>query len=114
MTISCNAGKAKMYLVGDMNGVGTVWYYKYGIANVLSLGLVTYKFRVRLDIDINNALYVHRTDGTFRRFEGTDTNLYYNDLAEASGTMLTLSTVSNNKEKYSNLDCKRAERAAKL
>lgn len=33
---------------------------------------------------------------------------------EASGTMLTLAAVADNKTKYSNLDCKRAEYAAKL
>ena len=79
MVIACNAGTARTCLVGDMKGVGVVWYYKYGIANVLSLGLLSDKFRITMDTEIDNALYVHKSR-TFQRFERSSSNLYYTNM----------------------------------
>ena len=116
MTVHCNAGKAHTDQIGELPGFGTVWYYKQGIANVLSLGLITNKFRVTMDTDLDNAICVHRDDGSIRRFHRGDNNLYYYDTRKAKSeeTLLVVTTVKGNKAKYSGIDRKRAERAYKL
>jgi len=55
-------------MIGDFAGFGTVWYYSDGIASVLSLGLVSNTMRITMDTAIGNALFVHRNDGTLRKF----------------------------------------------
>jgi len=66
--VRCNSGVVKVNMIGDFAGFGTVWYYSDGIANVLSLGLVSDTMRITMDTAIDNVLFVHRNDGTLRRF----------------------------------------------
>ena len=46
LTIHCNAGTVNTNIMGDLPGYGPVWYYKDGIANILSLYLVGERFNV--------------------------------------------------------------------
>ena len=116
LTVHCNAGAARTDQIGDLKGFGTVWFYEDGIANVISLGLLTNKFRVTMDSDIDNALHVHKSNGDVRRFHRGDNNLYYYDVraAHAEETLLAIVTVKGQQGQFSGIDRKRAERAMKL
>ena len=114
MRINCNAGSTVTDLIGDLVGFGEVWFIPNGIANVISLGKVSDFCRVTMDTDIDNAMYIHRRDGGVRRFGRSSDNLYYCDLRDQSGSILTIATVKGNREKYSALDVRRADRVMKF
>ena len=42
----CNSGVMTTNMVRDLEGYGTVWFHRQGIANILSLYNVTEKFHV--------------------------------------------------------------------
>ena len=68
MRIHCNSGVTKTDQVGDLEGYGQVWYNPQGIANIISLGEASKRHRITMDTNTDNAIYLHRTDGTMRRF----------------------------------------------
>ena len=98
-------------MIGQFLDFGTVWYYSDGIANVLSLGLVSSTMRVTMDTAIDNALYVHKDDGTLRRFGKSKHGLYYSRVNSQDGCMLTIITVKEKESQYSDLDVRRAKKA---
>ena len=55
--------------IGDLPGYGTVWLYKYGIANILSLNNVKKKYCVTYDSTAYDCFEVHKADGTKRVFK---------------------------------------------
>ena len=114
ITVNTSAGSLTTCMQGDLHGFGTVWYEPKGIANVLSLGLITLQLRTTMDTSIDNAINVHKQDGTIRRFGLSNTGLYYTDVRDQSGSLLTITTVKNQKAKYSALDVRRATAARKL
>ena len=114
ITVNTSGGPVTTCLQGDLPGIGPVWYQPDGIANVLSLALVSMHLRVTMDTAVDNSLIVHKTDGTIRRFGLSDTGLYRSDLADTTGSLLTITTVNNHKMKYSALDVRRADAARKL
>ena len=114
MHIYCNAGKASTNWVGDLYGVGTVWFHKNVIANILSLSLVKEMHRVTFDSAADNVFKMHGISGdTYRGFGESPRGLYYSCMKE-SATVLTINTVEENKTKYSNLDQRRADKARKF
>ena len=113
VVITCNAGNVELNTVGNLPGVGMVWYAEHGIANILSLALISDQFRVTLDTGIDQAFYVHKPDGTTRRFERVDCDLYACD-TKAKQEHLFITTVEGQKESYSELDCRRAKAARTL
>eukprot|EP00536_Pseudo-nitzschia_multiseries_P006631 jgi/Psemu1/15767/gm1.15767_g len=76
MNIHCNSGVSKTNLIADLPGFDVVWFYTDGLANVLSLALVSDQYQVTMDTSIDNAIYVHKDGGT-RRFQRSKCNLYY-------------------------------------
>eukprot|EP00536_Pseudo-nitzschia_multiseries_P008127 jgi/Psemu1/19634/gm1.19634_g len=110
MSIHCNSGVSKTSLIADLLGFGVVWFYENGLANVLSLALVSDQYQVTVDTSIDNALYVHKDGGT-RRFQRSACNLYYCDMQEHNGTVLALNTVEGKANSYFVLDCSRAKKA---
>lgn len=113
VTIYCNAGSVIVDTVGDLNGFGMVWFHKDGIANCLSLALVSDRFRITLDTAVAQGFFVHRNDGSTRRFDRADCNLYVCDLRNTQASLL-VTTVKGQKEFYSDLDVRRAKAARKL
>ena len=113
MDIHCNAGVTSTNLVGDLPGYGTVWYYPQGIANILSLSHVKKQgYHVTYDSEDGNAFFVHKPDGSVRVFNESERGLYFMDTS-AAGTML-VSTVADNRSRYTNCDYFRAVLAFKL
>ncbi|VEU38525.1 unnamed protein product [Pseudo-nitzschia multistriata] len=118
MYIYCNAGVATTNMVGEFPGVGTVWYHKAGIANILSLSQIKKQHRVTYDSSIDNVFRVHSKDGKVcREFKQSKKGLYYTVMMGETATLFTnqgITTVRANKAKYSALDQKRAQRAWKM
>ena len=112
--VRCNSGVVKIDMIGQFLDFGTVWYYSDGIANVLSLALVSSTMRVTMDTAIDNALYVHKNDGTLRRFGKSKHGLYYSRVNSQDGCMLTVITVKEKESQYSDLDVRRAKKAREL
>ena len=55
-------------MVGDFPNLGTAWYNKHSIANILSLSDVRKVCRVTMDTREDTAMCVHRLDGSLMRF----------------------------------------------
>ena len=114
ITVNSTGGTSTTCYEGTLPGFGTVWYYPDGMANVLSLGLISKSLRVTMDTNIDNALMVHKQDGTTRRFSLSSTGLYRSDLNDQSGSVFTITTVKDEQMKHSALDVRRAKAARKL
>jgi hypothetical protein len=110
MTIHCNAGSVVINTIATLAGIGLVWFHPKGIANCLSLALVSDKYRVTLDTDASQAFILHKADGVTRRFERMTNNLYACDVTER----ILVTTVKGQKESYSQLDARRAKAARKM
>ena len=110
--VNCNAGSITVDTIADMNEYGTVWFHPDGIANCLSLALVSDKYRVTLDTGTDQAFYVHTDDGP-QRFSRVSENLYVHDTEKKEVTVL-VTTVDGKKMNYSNLDVRRATAARRL
>ena len=98
LNIFCNAGSASTNMVGDLKGYGTVWFYTSGLANILSLHRVAERFHVTYDSQESNCFIVWKHDGSARRLFPSPRGLYYCNLCDINGTILTtIDTVDNNK-----------------
>eukprot|EP00536_Pseudo-nitzschia_multiseries_P018184 jgi/Psemu1/54460/gm1.54460_g len=75
-----------------------------GRKNILSLGLVSDSYRITLDTTITQSFFVHEPDGTTRRFDRAASGLYYCDLKETDGTILTITSIEGQNKLYSDLD----------
>ena len=103
--------------VGDLKGVGAVWYNPDGIANILSLSRMEEQYLITYSKE--GGFVIHKGNGTIRIFIKSDRGLFYLDVAKnrkrKSGSKDTalLNTVANNQSKYTvkeyrvaELDCK--------
>eukprot|EP00536_Pseudo-nitzschia_multiseries_P005458 jgi/Psemu1/12603/gm1.12603_g len=111
--IHCNSGVARTNLMGSLPGFGPVWFYPEGIANVLSLALVSDHFQVIMDTDVENAIFVHNDDCT-RKLIRSPCNLYYYNMKVANTNILTIKTVTSNEKGHSDLDIPRAKKAREI
>ena len=72
---------------------------------------VSDEYRITMDTDIDNAIYVHNDDGSYIRFHWTKQNVY--EMQIGDGTDMeechALTTVKENGMQYSALDWKRVE-----
>ena len=86
------------------------------IANLLSLEKIANEFRVVMDTDIDNAIYVYGEDGKYLRFGKTENNLYCCELKpnQENKEDCFFSTVKGRKAMFSKLDCKRAAAVREL
>jgi hypothetical protein len=95
-----------------------VWFHPGGIANILSrVHMMKAKYRVTYNShggDNPNEFCVHKKNDNQQKFKQSRRGLYYLDMAEPENrTMLTVSTVENNKSKYADRDYTRAKLARK-
>jgi len=82
MNIHCNSGITTTTLIGRLKGFRWVWHDPHGIANIISLSKLATKHRITMDTSIDNAIYIHRSDGTIRKFECTTSGIYCCNLRE--------------------------------
>ena len=67
-----------------------------------------------MDTSIDNAIYVHKSDGTIRKFECTRSGIYCCNLREDDACVFNVVTVEGQAQQYSGLDIDRAKKARKL
>jgi hypothetical protein len=103
LDVHCNAGTRRIHTVGDLPGYGTVWYDPDGISNILSMSRVIQKYRVSFDSEQGNTFFVTKPDGTTFEFIQSGAGLYYLDTSNRG--VAIVSTVAQNKSKYTYADC---------
>ena len=112
MAIHCNAGTTTTNWVGDLPGVGTVWYHQQGIANILSLPKIKETYRVTFNSATDNVFHVYSKNGNkCREFKQSKQGLYYASLEHNAMVLThnsTIATVAQNKQNFSLLDQRRA------
>ena len=119
-----NAGKVILTKEGDLPGFGPVWYHPNGIANVLSFNGVsrTPGYKVEYQSWVEDAFVVTNAKGHVRKFTPCAKGLYHWKAAgqgkkvrfNEGATSLAIVTVAENKQKHSNEDVRKAERAMRL
>ena len=112
MKIRCNAGTKRTNKIGTLPGYGDVWYDKYGIANILSLSNVTKRYRVTYDSRNTDGFVIHKPKGPNQYFKQHTSGLFFLDTRTKNETSnIFLTTVDNNKSKFTKRDIKSAELA---
>ncbi len=118
LRLHCNAGVVVINEVGDLPGVGEVYFDPNGIANILSMAKIAQDFDVKYDSKDGNKFIVSReSTGTYREFKQSPNGLYYHDLRadlKRKSGVAFVNTVAENKNKYSRRAYIRATRARKL
>jgi hypothetical protein len=123
MYIHCNAGTIWTDQMGDLAGYGSVWYCPRAVANILSLYNVSRRCRVVYDSMGGNRFVVTKVDGGQETvFRVSANGLYYNDVGAAataaagssSNAAVLVTTVSENKTRYTNAEASQAELARAL
>jgi hypothetical protein len=81
---------------------------KDGVANLLSLALLSESHRIVLDTSIDNAFYVYKDNGEYIRFAKEPNGLYCLHVDDGSAPATLLTTVDKEKKMFLALDIKRA------
>ena len=79
-----------------------------GVANLVSLALLSKSHRIFLDSRIDNAFYVYKDNGEYIRFKLESNGLYCLHVDDGSSPTTLLTTVEEEKKLFSALDVKRA------
>jgi hypothetical protein len=82
--------------------------HKDGVANLLSLALLSESHRIYLDTRIDNAFYVYKDNGEYIRFQKEPNGLYCLHVDDGTSPATLLTTVDKEKKLFSALDVKRA------
>jgi hypothetical protein len=92
------------------------YFYPKGVANILSLAMITETKRVVMDTAIDNAFYVFNEDSTYIRFERTSNGMYCIDINtnEHDQVVMAHQTVEGESAHFSAIDCRRAAKIREL
>ena len=108
----CKAGKIRKELEHLPLPRKQICIATNGIANLISMGkLVKEGYRVTMDSDVENAINVYNEDGSYIKFICVQDGLYCIDLDGGGGYTNFLTTVSEQKEHFSDVDNKKADLA---
>mmetsp|Transcript_536 Transcript_536/g.880 ORF Transcript_536/g.880 Transcript_536/m.880 type:complete len:227 (+) Transcript_536:481-1161(+) len=66
-------------MVGDLDGIGQVYYNPRSLANILSLSIIKRTYRVVMDTGEKNAFLVYISPGKYVQFCQSQNGLYYFD-----------------------------------
>ena len=114
LLVYTNGGTQESSMIGDVPLFGPVWYNPNSLANILSLAAVRKLCRVTMDTTTESALCVHRTDGSIMRFLESPSGLYYHDPAMPSPAYSFVSTVDENKSRFTPRELDQANNALVL
>ena len=112
-----NGGHQDSTMVGDFPNLGSVWFNKKSIANILSLSDVRKVCRVTMDTHEETAMCVHRLDGSIMKFVEHSSGLYVfvpNDTNQNVTAYTMLSTVTNQKKMFTQREVLAADAAREL
>jgi hypothetical protein len=92
------------------------YYYPKGVANILSLAMLTDTKQVVMDSAIDNAIYVFNEDGTYVRFSKTPNGMYCINITTDGENQIILAhqTVKGESAHFSAIDCRRAAKVREL
>ena len=94
---------------GTLPGHGIVWYHPQISVNILSMAKLKQQYHITYDRGNENAFIVREHDSMqvkYIFYESYD-GLYYHDMSSTKQIYIT--TVTENKQKYSQSDVKRAD-----
>ena len=94
---------------GTLPGHGTVWYHPQVSINILSMAKLKQQYHITYDSGKDSAFIVKEHDNTQTKyiFHESDDGLYYHEVNNTQQIYIT--TVTENKQKYSQNDVKRAD-----
>ena len=94
---------------GNLPGHGLVWYHPHVLVNILSMAKLKQQYHITYDSGKENAFIVreHNTAHIKYIFKESHDGLYYHDLNNIQQVCIT--TVTENKQKYSQSDIKKAD-----
>ena len=118
LKVHCNGGSCIYKESGTLNILPIRAYYSpKSIANVLSLAEVAASYRVTMDTDNNNSIFVH-TDDDILEFRSCKNGLFYLDIDNKTKLTVApysfLSTVKGNKQHFSRQELVGADKARRL
>ncbi|OEU05712.1 hypothetical protein FRACYDRAFT_258571 [Fragilariopsis cylindrus CCMP1102] len=92
------------------------YFYPNGVANLLSLAMLTDTKRVVMDSAIDNAIYVFNDDGSYIRFGKTSNGMYCIDITTDDDHHIVMAhqTVKGESAHFSAIDCRRAAKVRDL
>ncbi|OEU08351.1 hypothetical protein FRACYDRAFT_250146 [Fragilariopsis cylindrus CCMP1102] len=92
------------------------YFYPNGVANLLSLAMLTDTKRVVMDSAIDNAIYVFNDDGSYVRFGKTSNGMYCIDITTDDDHHIVMAhqTVKGESAHFSAIDCRRAAKVRDL
>jgi hypothetical protein len=92
------------------------YFYPKGVANILSLALITETKRVVMDSAIDGAIYVFNKDGSYVRFSKTPNGMYCINIESDVDNHVVLAhqTVKGESTHFSAIDCRRAAKVRDL
>ena len=108
--VHCNSGIKIVDRVGDLPGYRTVCYEPTGVTNILSMSMVTPKFRVVFDSEGENFLRMVLQDREVR-FQLSPNRLYYFGVVDRENSVLLLDTVSENRGGFTRRDYEGSQEA---
>ena len=103
LTILSTGEKTTTNLKGKLPGYGEVWYHPKGIANIISISWVAYKYQAKLASVIGNQFHVFLQNNKICRFIQCLQGLYYSDIKDETANIL-INAVAYNQSKYSPRD----------
>jgi hypothetical protein len=83
LKVHTNGGTQISSLVGDIKNFGPVWYNPDSLANIFSITAVCKLCCITMDLSVEAALCVHRSDGSIMNFIEYRLGLYHHDAAAA-------------------------------
>ena len=94
---------------GILPGHGAVWYHPHVSVNILSMAKLKQQYHITYDSGKENAFVVREHNNTQIKyiFQESHDGLYYHDVSNTQQIYIT--TVTENKQKYSQSDVKRAD-----
>ena len=94
---------------GTLPGHGTVWYHPQVSVNIISMAKLKQQYHITYDSGKDNAFIVKEHNNMQAKyiFHESDDGLYYHEVNNTQQIYIT--TVTENKQKYSQVDVKRAD-----
>ena len=117
MNSLANGGSMVYNKVGTLNLLQniSVYYNPESIANILSMAHVTSTYRVTMDSDVEDAIFVHIGDNETLKFTRCGNGLYYYDTnsktKQTVAPYILFSTVAANKQYYTSREIQGADEA---
>ncbi len=96
----CNGGYQDTSEIGEVDGIGMVYYNKKSLANILSLSHIDNMYRVTYDSSKEKAFIVHNTNSGDKKFIRSAGGLHYYDTSVTRSRFIMMQTVKDNEAVY--------------